>query len=111
MLQGIEEVLENADTSSRGRFSANLFSPAKDEMTDSTPSKRLDTSVLKVYMGNQLELNEAEMDYYEEVVNKLAGQLEDAQEELAKMTDERDDILSTSSMLGKHPFSPLRCYL
>ena len=107
MLQGIEEVLENADTSSRSRFSSNLFSPAKDD-GDSTPSKRLDTSVLKVYMGNQLELNEAEMDYYEEVVNKLAGQLEDAREELAKMTEERDEILSTSSMLGAHPLlSPI----
>ena len=100
MLQGIEEVLETADTSNKTRFSTNLFSPAKDELGDGTPGKRLDTSVLKVYMGNQLELNEAEMEYYEEVVNKLAEQLESAQDELAKITEERDQILSTSSMLG-----------
>lgn len=41
-------------------------------------------SVLKVYMSNQLELNEAEMEEYEEVVNELAQQLD----EVTRIKDE-----------------------
>ena len=39
-------------------------------------SRQHQRSVLKVYMENQLDLNEAEMDYYENVVNDLVEKLE-----------------------------------
>jgi uncharacterized protein YoxC len=49
-------------------------------------------SMLKVYMANQLELNEAEMEEYEAVVNELAQQLED-------MTIERDELAAQAAKL------------
>jgi negative regulator of sigma E activity len=49
-------------------------------------------SMLKVYMANQLELNEAEMEEYEAVVNELAQQLED-------MTMERDELAAQAAKL------------
>eukprot|EP01038_Epipyxis_sp_PR26KG_P008401 gene8401-11359_t len=48
-------------------------------------SKQHQRSVLKVYMENQLDLNEAEMDYYENVVNDLVEKLE-------RMKIENDDL-------------------
>lgn len=48
--------------------------------------------VLKVYMENQLDLNESEMEYYEGVIEDLAAQLE-------KMREEKDDLQSTTGSL------------
>ena len=47
----------------------------------------------KVLMENQLDLNENELDYYEDIVNDLAEKLE-------KMTQEKEDLQSVSSSLG-----------
>ena len=58
-------------------------------------------SMLKVYMANQLELNEAEMAEYEEVVNELAQQLED-------MTVERDELVSYTHQLSSERDEQLR---
>ena len=51
-------------------------------------------------MDNQLDLNRSEAVYYETVVNDLMEQLEATQNDLEKMTQERDDVLATSTMLG-----------
>jgi hypothetical protein len=40
------------------------------------PQDAAQRSMLRVYMDNQLDLNDAEMAYYEEVVNDLASQVE-----------------------------------
>ena len=73
--------------------SKKLFSPAFEDGNisirhrtphDQSTKSGSNRSVLKVYMANQLELNEAEMEEYEEVVNELAQQLE----EVTKIKDE-----------------------
>ncbi len=48
-----------------------------------TPSKvtSYDSKVLKAYMNNQLELNESEMKYYEDVVDSLAEELNNVKQE------------------------------
>lgn len=48
-----------------------------------TPSKvtSYDNKVLKAYMNNQLELNESEMKYYEDVVDSLAEELNNVKQE------------------------------
>ena len=46
-----------------------------------------------IFMENQLDLNESEMQYYEEVINELAEKLE-------RMKEEKDDLQSISSTLG-----------
>lgn len=46
-----------------------------------------------IFMENQLDLNESEMAYYEEVVNDLAEKLE-------RMQEEKDDLQSISNALG-----------
>ena len=46
-----------------------------------------------IFMENQLDLNESEMEYYEEVVNDLAEKLE-------RMQEEKDDLQSISNALG-----------
>ena len=48
------------------------------------PSETSNRTLLKVYMANQLELNEADMESYEAVVNELAEQLT----EVTKVKDE-----------------------
>jgi len=66
-------------------------SPSNDEKKDNgrqsisplTPSKvtSYDNKVLKAYMNNQLELNESEMKYYEDVVDSLAEELNNVKQE------------------------------
>ena len=70
-----------------------------------TPAKG---DVLKNYMRNQLELQESEWENYEEAINSLAEQLEQKGEELEerdlsiqRLTDERDDLVSTTTTLGE----------
>ena len=51
MMQGLEELLES-ESSLGGRDRAlgrlNLFSPSKEDETESTPGRKLDRSILKV---------------------------------------------------------------
>lgn len=47
-----------------------------------------------VLMENQLDLNESEIDYYEEVVNDLV-------EKLDKLREEKDDVQSICNSLGE----------
>ena len=87
----VHSLVLTVDKFSRSQ-SKKLFSPASEEDNNmnfsmrTTPhgGKSSNRSVLKVYMANQLELNEAEMEEYEEVVNELAQQLE----EVTKLKDE-----------------------
>lgn len=50
-------------------------------------------SVLKVYMANQLDLNESEMQYYEDAINEMADKLQ-------RSEDEKDELVSTCTSLG-----------
>ena len=61
-------------------------------------------SVLKVYMANQLDLNEAEMEEYEEVVNELARQLDEVSKinddltaNISLLHDEKDEFIKMKS--------------
>ena len=45
------------------------------------------------YMENQLDLNESELQYYEEVVNELGNQLDTARAKIVSVTAERDKLL------------------
>ena len=47
-----------------------------------------------ILMENQLDLNESEIDYYEEVVNDLV-------EKLDKLREEKDDVQSICNSLGE----------
>jgi len=47
-----------------------------------------------IVMENQLDLNESEIDYYEDIVNDLAERLE-------KMKEERDELQFVSNALGE----------
>jgi hypothetical protein len=47
-----------------------------------------------VFMENQLDLNESEMEYYEGVINDLADKLE-------KVQEEKEDLLDVSKALGE----------
>lgn len=97
-------------TSSRSRVNARLaFSSEKRSRTDffeddnnvmdnepSTPSAMDLSGQSKhrsVFMENQLDLNESEMEYYEGVINDLADKLE-------KMQDEKEDLQDVSKALG-----------
>jgi hypothetical protein len=59
-----------------------------------------DTSVLKVYMNNQLDLNEQEIAYYEEVVNKLAEQLEKSIEDQQNLQTECSQLREANEELS-----------
>jgi hypothetical protein len=55
---------------------------------------RIDYSKHKsIAMENQLDLNESEIDYFEEIINDLAERLE-------KMKEERDELQSITNSLG-----------
>ena len=60
--------------------------------TSRTVPDAADKDILKVYMRNQLDLQESEWEQYEATVNELAAQLELAQEELAAAQTERDGL-------------------
>jgi hypothetical protein len=47
-----------------------------------------------IFMENQLDLNESEMEYYEQIVDDLAEKLE-------RMQEEKDDLQSISNALGE----------
>lgn len=49
--------------------------------------------MLKVYMKNQLDLQESEWETYEETFNAIAEKLEETEEQLEKVTMERDALL------------------
>ena len=69
-----------------------LETPNQASASDSAQSAgKAPRSLLKVYMANQLDLNEEEMQQYEDMINDLAEKLERAEEE-------RDDaLLATQS--------------
>lgn len=82
-----------------------VFSPASGNAADDDlPINRSGTisptgsphtkDVLKVYMKNQLDLQESEWESYEETFNAIAEKLEDVEEQLANMTEERDNLLN-----------------
>ena len=65
-------------------------------------------SVLKVYMDNNLEQEEANMQYYEDAINDLVEQLESANAEQEALTrqveqliEERDNFATSCSGLGE----------
>jgi hypothetical protein len=73
-----------------------IFSPKKGEANDDgdmltnsklTPSGK---EVLKVYMRNQLDLQESEWESYEETINTISDKLEETQKDLEEITQERN---------------------
>eukprot|EP01041_Mallomonas_annulata_P002275 gene2275-4425_t len=109
LLQGVEDRLtttSNHDekfshTASRIAFSPTMTAMEGEESSTSTSAMKLrsrssrghENSVLKVYMKNQLELQEAEWESYEETVNSLAEQLEQRDDELQVVKKERDELV------------------
>ena len=109
MLQDIEGHLEAEDVGSLPLDYAKkiLFSPADsvsklksfDESFNADSDLPLDSGtptgkhVLKVYMNNQLELQQSEWERYEEAFNTLDDKLAETTEQLRVMTDERDQLL------------------
>ena len=75
---------------------------SESEMHDSSLKKsagEANTSVLKNYMKNQLELQEAEWENYEETINTLASQLEESRQQIEAqemaiqdLSAERDEL-------------------
>eukprot|EP01032_Pedospumella_encystans_P014332 gene14332-16467_t len=122
LLQGVEEYLERSNNTRmlststvtprrQGKVNTKLgFSaerPSRKAIEDDeilnqstyTPVKGDQSSLggyrtqRSIFMENQLDLNESEMEYYEEVVNDLAEKLE-------RMQEEKDDLQSISNALG-----------
>ena len=58
-------------------LSPSTRTPLRDQQHSSEKAPR---SLLKVYMANQLDLNEEEMQQYEDMINDLAEKLERAEE-------------------------------
>ena len=52
-----------------------------------------------VYMENQLDLNESELQYYEEVVNELGNQVDTVRAKIVSVTAERDELLDAREAL------------
>ena len=57
------------------------------------------SQVQNVYMENQLDLNESELQYYEEVVNELGNQLDIVRAQIDSVTVERDELLDARDAL------------
>jgi len=72
-------------------LSPSTRTPLRDQQHSSEKAPR---SLLKVYMANQLDLNEEEMQQYEDMINDLAEKLERAEEE-------RDEQVATNTALGE----------
>jgi predicted DNA binding CopG/RHH family protein len=115
--QGVEEYLERSNSRmltaltprKAGRVNTKLgFSaerPSRRDVDDDvlnqstyTPIKADQSGLYRtqrsIFMENQLDLNESEMEYYEGVVNDLAEKLE-------RMQEEKDDLQSISNALGE----------
>lgn len=109
LLQNVEGHLETEDVSIQSLNYAKkiIFSPAdsvskmqsfddsfnsfvgSDVPIDSTPTGK---HVLKVYMNNQLDLQQSEWEKYEEAFNTLDVKLTETEEQLSLVTEERDSL-------------------
>ena len=79
----------------------NSLSPSmKRDSSDVEVDGTFDRSVLNVYMGNQIELNESETAFYEEAVNKLAEQLENTNDELDATRTELEALKASALLLN-----------
>lgn len=100
MLQAIEEKLEMQKVLGKSpieRVGGRIaFTPSREntENDTSTPFmhhtlKSGQKSVIKVYMANQLDLNQSEFENYEEVIDKLSSTLDTVSMELQKVEEEK----------------------
>ena len=92
-----DALLRGLATPSPGHHSLNSSTQQRQQQ------QQVPRSMLKVYMSNQLDLNESEMEYYETVVNDLAARLEALQAEKAQLTEDckeaQDEAERLRSML------------
>lgn len=83
-------------SSSKGEHSFGTPNATGANSSSSTPASNT-KEVLKVYMKNQLDLQESEWEAYEETFNHICEQLDEAQNALAVVTAERDELLAQQS--------------
>ena len=107
MLQGVEEQLEGVtgaglDIATKRRFllgGASISPVNKENSYPNTPMAKgsaetethKDSDLLKIYMDNQLELNQEELQHYEKLANDLVERLENAHTQLSA----KDATIST----------------
>lgn len=113
MLQGVEEFLENSTIAApkravKGRLSYEpvvgegesgagadgMLNGGQSTPTAEAGGKRMTNSTHKLFMSNQLDLNESELEYYEQLVDELAEKLE-------SMGEEKEDLQSICNGLGE----------
>ena len=87
MLQGVEERLEVESQQKKIRRSIMETPSGSGESASRAEGIR---SVLKVFMNNQLDLNQTEMEYYENVINDCLEKLESLEADLALAQEQRD---------------------
>jgi chromosome segregation ATPase len=96
LISTLEASLAKASTARPSDIShSESLSQSRDDsmILPSTPGGDVnDKDVLKVYMKNQLELQETEWEQYEETINGLAEQLEGTQDQLSAVQTEKDAI-------------------
>lgn len=75
--------------------------------TPQTGGEAMHRSQRSIMLENQLDLNESEMEYYEQIVNDLAAKLEKVTEErddladkVERLNEEKEELQDVSSSLG-----------
>ena len=89
MLQGVEERLEVE--SQQKKIRKSIMETPVGTSAEGTSTSRAEgiRSVLKVFMNNQLDLNQSEMEYYETVINDCLEKLESLEAELAVAQEQK----------------------
>ena len=90
---------ENEGDISVVRIAPSPFGKHIDRLNTSVQSQAGQREAHKVFMENQLDLNESELKYYEEVVNELANQLESVKAEVDQLSSERESLLAENRNL------------
>ncbi len=90
----LDTASETNDILSSSMIGGGGDTPTAEKDAISGKTKHITNSTHKTIMANTLELNESELEYYEQVVNDLAEQLE-------RMREEKEDLQSISSSLGE----------
>ena len=87
MLQGVEERLEVE--SQQKKIRKSIMETPVGTSTEGTSRAEGIRSVLKVFMNNQLDQNQAEMEYYETIINDCLEKLESLEAELTVAQEQK----------------------
>ena len=108
LLQGVEEKVEIELTQRSMESNLILSTPRPSSSSSSSSFPPLRTSraegirsVLKVFMSNQLDLNQSELEYYENVINDCIERLETIEAELTtekKLNEDKERQISTLTL-------------